>query len=93
MLTPEQMMKTERTDNGCLLWTGALANGYPAAKHLGKTVYLKRLIWEGLHGAIPDGGIVISTCGERTCIESSHMGLGRPGRYPRNSVKLDRQVP
>ena len=33
---------------------GALANGYPAAKHQEKTVSLKRLLWEQMHGPVPD---------------------------------------
>ena len=75
------MLKTVRTPDGHLLWAGGLVNGYPAAKHEGKTVYVKRLVWEVAHGPIPEGAVVISTCGERTCIEASHLGLSTPGRY------------
>jgi hypothetical protein len=70
-----------RTPEGHLLWTGCLANGYPAAKFQGKNVYLKRLIWERAHRPIPKGAVVVSTCGERTCIEPSHLALSGPGRY------------
>lgn len=83
MLTPKQMMKTERTADGHLIWTGALANGRPATKHEGKTVYVKRLIWEQEHGPIPDGMVIVSRCGERTCIEPTHLALSRPGRHAR----------
>ena len=38
MLTPRQLKKTVQTPDGHMLWTGALANGYPAGKHEGKTV-------------------------------------------------------
>ena len=88
MLTERQLKKTVRTPDGHTLWLGALANGYPAGKHEGRTVYLKRLIWEQMHGPIPEGNVVISSCGERTCIEPSHLALGPPGRYPsvRNSL-------
>jgi hypothetical protein len=81
MLTPRQLAKTRRTSEGHLLWDGGLANKYPAIKHLGKTVYLKRLIWEEANGPIPDGAVVISTCGERTCVDLSHLGLSTSGRY------------
>ena len=81
MLTPKQMTRTRRTPDGHLLWIGGLANGYPAVKHQGKTVYVKRLVWEEAHGPIPEGAVVISVCGERTCIESSHLALSTPGRY------------
>ena len=88
MLTPRQLKKTVRTPDGHTLWTGALANGYPAGKHEGRTVYLKRLIWEEANGPIPDGSVVTSSCGHRNCIEPSHLALSPPGRYP--SVRNER---
>jgi hypothetical protein len=81
MLTARQLKRTVRTPDGHLLWTGGLANGYPAGKHEGKTVYLKRLIWEEVHGPIPAGLVVVSHCGQRTCIEPTHLSLSAPGRY------------
>ena len=88
MLTPRQLKKTVQTTDGHTLWTGALANGYPAGKHEGKTVYLKRLLWEETNGPIPDGSVVTSSCGHRNCIEPSHLALSPPGRYP--SVRNER---
>jgi len=76
-----------------MLWTGGLANGYPAGKHEGKTVYLKRLIWEEHFGPIPEGSVVTSACGQRTCIEPSHLGLTAPGRYPSVRNALGRYAP
>jgi hypothetical protein len=81
MLTPRQMAKTRRTPDGHLLWEGGFANGYPAIKVEGKTVYVKRLLWEETNEAIPEGVVVVSTCGERTCVEPSHLGLTGPGRH------------
>jgi hypothetical protein len=81
MLTPQLMTRTTRTPEGHLLWTGALANGRPATKHDGRTVYVKRLVWEEANGPIPLGMVVVSTCGERTCIEPAHLALSAPGRY------------
>src|SRR5450759_1494936 len=80
MLTPRLTRRTVRTPDGHLLWTGGLANGYPAAKHEGKTVYVKRRVWEEVNGPIPEGAVVICTCGERNCIEPSHLALSAPGR-------------
>lgn len=93
MLTSRQLKRTIRTPDGHTLWTGALANGYPAGKHEGKTVYLKRLIWEETHGPIPEGFVVTSTCGERTCIEPGHLALSAPGRYPTVRNGLGRYAP
>ena len=81
MRTEKQMRKTVRTADGHLLWTGGLANGYPAVKCGGSTFYLKRALWEEIHGTIPEGAVVISTCGRRTCVESAHLGLSTPRRY------------
>lgn len=81
MLTPRQLKKTVRTSDGHTLWIGALANGYPAGKSKGRTVYLKRLIWEEINGPIPEGMVVTSSCGRRNCIEPTHLALGPPGRY------------
>ena len=81
MLTPKQMMKTQRTEDGHLLWKGGMANGYPAVKQGSKTVYIKRLLWEDANGFIPEGMVVVSSCGERTCVQASHLALSKPGRY------------
>jgi hypothetical protein len=81
MLTEKQMRKTVRTADGHLLWTGGLANGYPAVKCGDRTLYVKRALWEETHGTIPEGAVVISTCGRRTCVESAHLGLSTPRRY------------
>ncbi len=79
---PARVVKrTCRTTEGHLLWTGALANGYPAIKNGSETVYVKRLIWEQLNGPIPAGMVVVSACGHRTCVEPRHLALSRPGRY------------
>jgi hypothetical protein len=44
-------------------------------------VYIKRLVWEQENGPIPEGAVVVSTCGERACIEVGHLALGAPGRH------------
>ena len=81
MLTERHMRRMVRTPEGHLLWTGGLANGYPAVKCGQDTLYLKRVVWAEIHGSVPEGAVVISTCGERTCIEPTHLGLSTPGRY------------
>ena len=81
MLSERHMQKTVRTPEGHLLWTGGLANGYPAVKCGDRTLYLKRVVWAEIHGSVPEGAVVISTCGQRTCIEAAHLGLSTPGRY------------
>lgn len=53
------------------------ANGYPAARFQGRTVYFKRLVWEEVYGPVPEAGVVVCACVERTGIASeSILGLG-----------------
>jgi len=92
VLTERQMKKTERTSDGHLLWTGGLANGYPAIRQGDRTVYLKRAVWEETQGPVPEGAVVISTCGTRTCIEPEHLALARPGRYPQVIVPISKNA-
>jgi len=65
----------------CKTWTkGPTGAGYPAMKHKGRTVYVKRVLWEALHGPIPAGTTVRSRCGNRLCVLPQHLYLDRPGR-------------
>jgi HNH endonuclease len=82
VLTEKQKRKTVWTAEGHLLWQGGLANGYPAIKEGSRTVYLKRVVWEETQGPVPEGAVVVSSCGKRACIEAAHLALARPGRYP-----------
>jgi hypothetical protein len=66
VLCERQLRKTVRTAEGHLLWKGGLANGHPAVKHQGRTVYLKRILWEATHGPIPGDLVVVSACRKRT---------------------------
>lgn len=75
-----------------LLWIGGLANGYPAVKRGDSTFYAKRVLWAEIHGSVPEGAVLVSTCGERTYIEPAHLGLSTPGRYASVGEALGRYV-
>jgi hypothetical protein len=65
----------------CHIWTrGTTGNGYPAMKQGERTVYVKRVLWELLHGPIPEGKTVRSRCGNRRCVNPEHLYLDRSGR-------------
>gem|GEM_PF-6256485 len=49
-------------------------------KRGGRMVYVKRLLWEALHGPIPEGMTVRSSCGIRRCVNPAHLYLERRGR-------------
>jgi hypothetical protein len=93
VLTEKQLRKTRRTPDGHLLWTGALANGHPAVKQGSKTVYVKRLLWEVAKGPVPVGMVVVSMCGERACVEITHLALSKPGRYAGRKDAAGRYTP
>ncbi len=65
----------------CIIWTkGATGSGYPAMKRDGRTVYVKRDLWESHRGPIPEGMTVRSRCGNRLCVNVAHLYLDRSGR-------------
>lgn len=68
-------------DGSCLLFQGALNNGYGRvglAKRTGTTVhctYAHRAVWEHHHGAVPEGYEVDHTCYQRNCVNILHLRL------------------
>lgn len=60
ILTEKQRQRAIERD-GHLLWTGGLANGYPAVKQGIRTAYVKRVVPEEVHVALPSGAVIIST--------------------------------
>lgn len=73
MTTLERLSKFYEEDGSCLIWKGGCCNGHPATRHNGKTVLVRRLLWQELHGEIPAGHIVRMTCECKKCIEPTHM--------------------
>ena len=71
----------------CIIWTGATTGkGYPVTKKGGRTVYVKRALWEAHRGPIPCGMTVRSRCGDRLCVNVEHLYLDRPGRLGARTV-------
>ena len=74
-------MMLEAMSDECEIWTrGTTGNGYPAMKKGARTVYVKRALWEALHGSVPEGLTVRSRCGNRLCVNPEHLYLDRQGR-------------
>lgn len=62
----------------CILWTGRVAgNGYGMD---GRRL-AHRVAWEREHGEIPSGMHVHHDCGERLCVNVSHMRLLTPAEH------------
>jgi len=62
-------------DAGCAVWKLSCCNGHPAMRKNGKTVLVRRAVWEDENSAIPAGNIVRMTCETKNCITPWHMEL------------------
>lgn len=62
-------------DAGCAVWRYSCCNGHPAFRHEGKTVLVRRALWQDEHGEIPDGKIIRMTCETPKCVHPEHMTL------------------
>lgn len=65
--------------SGCLIWTGALSNGYGSIRVDSRTIPAHRYAWEREHGSIPDGLVVDHRyhC-DPACCEVTHLRLATP---------------
>jgi hypothetical protein len=62
-------------EGDCLLWPMSCCNGHPAVSANGKTHLVRRLLWQELHGPIPAGKVITTTCQDKLCVQAGHMVL------------------
>ena len=73
-------------DGDCLRWTGGCCGKtkHPAlpksAQEKGKSVLVRRRLWEDKHGPIPSGKILRCTCETPRCINVDHLVLTTFGK-------------
>lgn len=68
------LSKTQRLENGCLIWTGGLGRGgYGKYKAEGRTAAAHTWAWEHVHGPVPEGMDLHHDCRNRKCVEESHL--------------------
>ena len=72
----ERLLEKARFDNGCLIWQGALSDGYGMIWYEGKLIRAHRLAWLLSYGVIPKGIQVLHKCDNRRCIRLDHLFLG-----------------
>lgn len=62
-------------DGDCLRWTGSCVNGHPYIRLSGRSMLVRRALWESERGPIPAGRILRCTCGLQRCINLDHAKL------------------
>ena len=73
--------KTQRNNNGCMLWTGTVSNhgyGQICLWKNGKSLTQRahRVAWEMTNGPVPYGLSVLHRCDVRLCCNPEHLFLG-----------------
>lgn len=88
--TPHQ--KTPAGANSCFFWPGApTAGGYGVIYYTGgkgRTIgkYTHQLAYELEYGPVPEGKVVINTCGQKMCINPLHVEAATRAYSYRNSA-------
>lgn len=81
--------KVNKTES-CWLWTGAKAE-YGKFWLDGKTVSAHRLVYESIHGAVPDGMMVCHHCDNPLCVNPNHLFLGTASDNIEDMIQKGRQ--
>jgi hypothetical protein len=64
-------------NSGCLLWLGSvMGTGYGRVRIERKTYLVHRVMFEAIHGPIPDGLFVCHKCDTPSCVNPAHLFTG-----------------
>lgn len=71
------LIKLPRNPEGCWGWLGHTdAAGYPKKQVGGQPIRAQRWMWQVLYGAVPEGLVIYTTCGTKTCVNPHHLKCG-----------------
>lgn len=72
----QRLFNKSHEENGCIVWDGALRDGYGLVSYKNKIITVHRLRWILTYGEIPDGQQVLHKCDNRKCFKIEHLFLG-----------------
>jgi len=75
---------------GCKVYLGSLADGYGRIEVNGKKMSVHRVVWELLHGEVPQGKVIAHTCDVRCCCNPDHLFLATQSENMIDAVKKNR---
>lgn len=68
--------RSHQESNGCIVWDGAIRDGYGLISYNNKITSVHRLRWILTYGEISDGQQVLHKCDNRRCFRIEHLFLG-----------------
>ncbi len=76
--------------NGCWLWTATTRGGYGIIGHERHCFKAHRIVYQLVHGTIPEGMLVCHHCDVRNCVNPAHLFIGSSSDNRIDAVRKNR---
>lgn len=87
-VTIKQLVRLPKNPADCWIWLGAVDSLGTARKDFcGQQLVARRWQWMSLFGPIPDGLVITTTCGNKSCINPHHLRACSQAEANRGSVQ------